>query len=293
MPDARLSALDPPLSTATPAAGAAFYGHLRLRAARRANGRTVLAEQSFRAPFHLSKPYWDADAGVLIAQVVNPTAGILAGDQLSSEIAVDAGAALLVTTPSASRVFKMAATESAGSRQHFSVVTDGWLELMPEPLVPHRGSRFRQVTTVDVAGGGGLFFVDQLQPGRVGHGEVWLWERLALELTVRLDGELILRERLDQTGVSLRDLAELNGSGPAACFANAILIGSSTDDSWRTELSALHHDGVWVGVSALRKGGWSLKLVAPDAVRLRATLRAARAILARQFPRLSCDPRKL
>jgi len=270
-----------------------FSGHLRLRAARRPHGRTVLSEQSFRAPFHLSKPYWDADAGVLIAQVVNPTAGILAGDQLSSEIAVDSGAALLVTTPSASRVFKMAVTESAESRQHFSVAADGWLELMPEPLVPHRGSRFRQVTTVDVATGGALFFVDQLQPGRVGHGEVWLWDRLALELAVRLDGELILRERLDQTGASLRALAELNGSGPAACFANAILISPPADESWRAELSSLHRDGVWLGVSALRRGGWSLKVVASDAVRLRQTLRDARRILARQFPRLSCDARKL
>jgi len=55
---------------------AEFSGHLQIRASRRVHGRTVLAAQSFRAPFHLSKPYWDADAGVLIVQVVNPTAGI-------------------------------------------------------------------------------------------------------------------------------------------------------------------------------------------------------------------------
>ncbi len=271
-----------------------FSGHLQLRAARRDHGRTVLAGQSFRAPFHLSKPYWDADAGVLIAQVVNPTAGILAGDKLETDIAVESGAALLVTTPSASRVFKMTADGFAESHQHFAVAADGWLELMPEPLVPHRGSRFRQHTTVEVASGGGLFFVDQLQPGRVGHGEAWSWDRLALELSVRLDGELILRERLDQSGEALRALAELNGSGPAACFANAVLIAPPVaGESWRTDLIALHGDGVWVGLSALRRGGWSLKLVASDSVRLRATLRAARKILARIYPRLSCDVRKL
>ena len=67
---------------------AEFSGHLLLRAAARANGRTALAAQSFRAPYHLSKPYWDADARVLLVQVVNPTAGILAGDRLESDIAV-------------------------------------------------------------------------------------------------------------------------------------------------------------------------------------------------------------
>ncbi|MBS0632538.1 MAG: urease accessory protein UreD [Verrucomicrobia bacterium] len=271
-----------------------FFGHLSLRAAPRADGQTGLAAQSFRAPFHLSKPYWDADTGILIVQVVNPTAGILAGDQLQSEITVDSGAALLVTTPSASRVFKMDAG-TAISRQHFRVAPGGWLEVLPEPLVPHRGSRFRQVTSIDVARGGGLFFVDQLQPGRVAHkGEAWLWDRLCLELDVRLDGELVLRERLDQSGEDLKALAALAGSGPAACFANAVLIADSADgDKWRAELNALHGHGLWIGVSALRAGGWSLRLVASDSVILRQALRDVRRILGAHFPHLAADTRKL
>ena len=268
-----------------------FSGHLSLRAAVRDHGRTVLAAQSFRAPYHISKPYWDAAARALLVQVVNPTAGILSGDRLQSEIAVQNDAALLVTTPSASRLFRMR-EGAAECRQHFAVSTGGWLEVMPEPLVPHRGSRYRQITTVDVEEGGSLFFVDQLMPGRVGHGEAWQWEQLQLDLTVRVAGALVLRERLDQTGGGLRELAQFAGSGPAACFANAILI-SKGDSAWRQDVAALHRDGVWVGVSALRLDGWSLKIIAPDAVRLRQTLRDARQILARYFPRLGCDPRKL
>ena len=271
-----------------------FAGHLSLRAAPRANGSTVLAAQSFRAPFHLSKPYWDAEAGVLMVQVVNPTAGILAGDRLESEIEVEAGAALLVTTPSASRVFQMDGGE-AECRQHFVVGAGAWLEFAPEPLVPHRGSRYWQRTTVEIAPGGGMFFVDQLQPGRVGHGEAWLWDRLCLELKVRLGGELILRERLDQGGGDLRVLAEQAGSGPAACFANAVLIvpEETAEPPWRAPLAALHRDGLWVGVSALRRGGWTLKLVAPDSLKLREGLREARRILAEFYPRLAFDLRKL
>lgn len=270
-----------------------FSGHLSLRAAPRADGQTNLAAQSFRAPFHLSKPYWDPDAGVLVVQVVNPTAGILAGDQLASEIAVDSDAALLVTTPSASRIFKMDGG-SAESRQYFRVAASGWLEVLPEPLVPHRDSRFRQVTTIEVARGGGLFFVDQLQPGRVAHqGEAWLWDRLALELEVRLDGELILRERLDQSGDELRALAALAGSGPAACFANAVLIADTAADPWRAAINALHGNGLWIGVSALRAGGWSLRLVASDSVILRQGLSDVRRVLAAHFPHLAADTRKL
>jgi urease accessory protein len=259
----------------------------------------VLATQSFRAPYHISKPYWDADARTLLVQVVNPTAGILEGDFLESEIGVQRDAALLVTTPSASRVFQMR-KGAAECRQHFSVSAGGWLEVMPEPLVPHRQSRYRQATTVDVEPGGALLFIDQLTPGRVGHGEAWSWERLCLDLTVRVAGELVLRERLDQRGDDLHELARLAGSGPAACFANAILIapdpsanGVAVAAPWRAELAALHGEGLWLGISALRRGGWSLKLIAANSVRLRGALRETRRILTPHFPRVGCDPRKL
>jgi len=152
------------------------------------------------------------------------------------------------------------------------------------------------VTSVEVESGGALFFVDQLACGRVAHGETWAWDRLCLEIDLRLAGELILRERLDQSGESLRALAELAGSGPAACFANAVLVAPESSlgtAPWRDAISALHGEGLWVGVSNLRHGGWSLKFVASDAVKLRRVLRASRKILTPYFPRLACEPRKL
>ncbi len=269
-----------------------FSGHLRLQATASTGGRTALTGQSFRAPYHVSKPYWDADAGTLLVQVVNPTAGILEGDFLESDIAVGKSAALLVTAPSASRVFKMK-TGSAECRQHFAVAKGGWLEVLPEPLVPHRGSRYRQTTTVEVEAGGALFFVDLLLPGRIAHkDEAWMWDRLCLETEVRLGGELILRERFEQTGAELKALAALAGSGAKACFGNAVLVAEG-GATWLEAVRALHGDGVWLGVSALRRGGWSIKFVAADSIRLRRTMKGLRALLAENFPRMKCDPRKL
>ncbi len=271
---------------------AVFSGHLRLKAALGSHGRTTLAGQSFRAPYHLSKPYWDADTETLLVQVVNPTAGILEGDSLTSDISVEKNAALLVTTPSASRVFKMK-EGSAECRQTFKVGKGGWLEVLPEPLVPHRGCRYRQVTTVEVERGGGLFFVDLLMPGRIAHrGEAWVWDKLCLETEVRVGDELVLRERFEQSGAGLKALATLAGSGPKACFGNAVLVAEG-EASWLPAVAALHGDGTWIGVSPLRKGGWSIKFVAADSIRLRKTLTGLRAILAPHYPRLGCATRKL
>lgn len=272
-----------------------FHGQLSLRAAARPDGVTTLAAQAFRAPFHLSKPYWEADTRTLLVQVVNPTAGILSGDRLESAVAVESGAAVLLTTPSASRVFRMREGE-ARSLQQFTVSRGGWLEVLPEPLVPHRGSVFHQRTTLAVEPGGAAFYADLLFPGRIAHGETWGWSRLVLELEVRSGAELILRERLDHTGEHLRALAALAGAGESACFGNVVFLAPALPaaPAWRDALHALQADGIWIGASQLHTGaGWSIKFVAPDGILLRRTLADIRRILASVAPHLACDARKL
>lgn len=271
-----------------------FAGHLALRAAARDSGRTALVEQAFRAPYHLSKPYWETDTGVLLVQVVNPTAGILAGDRLESIIAVDSLASVLVTAPSASRLFHMK-DGRAECRQRFTVEAGGWLEVMPEPLVPHRGSDYRQTTRIDAAEGGELFFADLLVPGRVAHGETWAWSHLSLKTEVRIAGQLVLSERFAHSGPELRALAQLGGPGDAACFGNAILLtpAASDDDAWLRQLRELQDPKLRIGVSALPRGGWTIKFIAADAARLRQALREIRRIVSTRCPRLRCNPRKL
>ncbi|HVU16731.1 MAG TPA: urease accessory protein UreD [Candidatus Didemnitutus sp.] len=279
----------PPKSCATQGS-ASLTGHISLQA--EANeGRTFLARQSFQVPYHLSKPYWDVDTGTLVAQVVNPTAGVLAGDRLRSEISVGPGAALLVTTPSANRVFRMKRGE-ARSEQILTVAKGGWLEILPEPLVPHRECSYRQSVRIDVAGGGALFFADLLLPGRIAHGERWAWNHLCLETDIRFDGQRALHERFSHRGGELGELAALSGSGHDACFGNAVLIGTP-EPAALDALRELDQPQCRVGVSPLRLGGWSIKFVARDSLHLREALQAIRRILAPQFPHLGCDARKL
>ncbi|MDX2186181.1 MAG: urease accessory protein UreD [Opitutaceae bacterium] len=271
----------------------AFAGHLSLTAARGADGATFLKSQSFRAPFHLSKPHWEGR--VLIVQVVNPTAGILAGDELRMDLRVTEGASLLVSTPSASRVFTMP-SGSAVSRQSVQVQAGAWLEYAPEPLVPHARSCFLQHTVLEVEPGGGLLWTDGLMPGRLGRGEAWSWTRLVLDLTVRCGAELLLRERLDESGASLKRLATLAGSGDGACFANWVLVApqAGTDPSWMGDLNALQREGVRIGVSTLRgcAHAWTVRFVASDSIALREITAAARRRLSVLIPPLHASVRK-
>ncbi len=269
-------------------------GHLKLGAEARVDGRSFLASQSFGVPFHLGKAYWEEDSRVLIAQVVNPTAGILEGDRLDSEIRVETGAALLMTSPSASRAFTMTAG-SAECRQSFFVAPGGWLEILPEPLVPHRDSSYRQVTRIDVARGAGLFFADLLMPGRIAHGDIWSWRRLVIETELKVAGTLVLRERFEHQPDQFCQLAAAAGMGENACFGNALLVGAEAAESpeWRARLHGLHSPQSWIGATCLGPGAWSIKFVCAGGRVMRETLKGIRRTLAPYYPKLACDPRKL
>lgn len=273
-------------------AAAAFSGHLRVVAAARDDGRTFIAEQSFRAPFHVSKPYWNGS--VLHLQVVNATAGVLAGDKLELDVRVRTGAAVLITTPAATRAFMMQ-RGVASCTQVLEVESGGWLEYAPEPLYPHADCDYRQVTQLDLAPGSEAVFVDALAPGRVGRGESWAWRHLDLALDVRVEGEPVLRERLDASGESMRRAAVFHGT-PAAWIATVVVLSgrlSAGDSVWDRIRALDGRDGGWVGVTGLPRDGWIVRVLAPDGQALRDRLGEIRSILAETLPLLRGDVRKV
>lgn len=266
-------------------------GHLDLVCAADAQGRTFIREQSFRAPFHISKPYWDEHA--LIVQIVNPTAGVFAGDVLNSRVTVESGARLLLTTPSASRIHAMPSGR-ASSQQHFSVNEGAWLEVMPELFIPQSLSCYRQRTTINVAEGGEIFFVEKLAPGRVARGERFEFSEIEWEFGLHWAGRSIARERFairpsDESTTALRQ------PFPTGYYASCYLITPripAEHDVWRS-IHDLATDNAMVGVSRLIAGGSAMRILAADSVTLARTLRAIRALLAQFIPALKCAARKL
>ena len=266
-------------------------GHLDLTCSADESGRTFVREQSFRAPFHLSKPYWDEHA--LLVQIVNPTAGVFAGDALRSRVVVESGARLLLTTPSANRIHAMPSGR-ATLDQHFTVADGGWLEVMPELFIPQAGCRYTQRTTLDVAVGGEMFFVETLAPGRVARGEVFAFTEIAWEFALRHGGHLIARERftLDPTDESTATLRVPFATG---YYASCYVISDRVPPEhpvWRA-IHDLSSDTALVGASRLVAGGSTIKILAADSIALTRTLRAIRALLAEFLPPLRCAARKL
>jgi urease accessory protein len=266
-------------------------GQLEITCAADARGRSYLSRQSFCAPFHLSKPYWDEHA--LIVQIANPTAGVFAGDTLASRVEVETGARLLLTTPSANRIHAMPSGRATVS-QSFSVANGAWLEVMPELFIPQANCRYGQRTAIDVASDGEMFFVETLAPGRVARGETFQFAEVDWEFELRFAGRLIARERFilrpsDASTASLRQ------QFPSAYYASCYLITEriAADDAVWKSVNDLSSSDVLAGGSRLVAGGSSIKILAADSLALSRTLKAVRTLLSPFVQPLLASPRKL
>jgi urease accessory protein len=254
--------------------GARLDGHLRLVCDLDARGQSRLREQSFSAPVHLSKPH--DNESTLVLNVANPTAGFFAGDRLSVDVSVETGARLLLTAPSASRVHTMA-TGHAEVRQRLRVAAGASLESWPELLIPQRGARYHQKTTIDLEPGAELLFFERLAPGRTAMGEAFAFTELRLDLDVRRMGRLLLRER-SHLAPGSPALQALTRRFPGAYYAGAVFCSpglTAAAACWR----ALHDrqdDERWIGVSALEDGLFALRMVAADSLALRRGLTLVR-----------------
>src|SRR4051812_22767610 len=142
---------------------AGLQGHLHLVCALDSRGVSHLRSQSFRAPMHISKPHRDAET--LVVNVINPTAGLLAGDEVRCRIAVEAGARLVLTTPSAARSHRMREGRAVFV-QELKVAAGGFLDVWPELFIPQAGTRYHQRTIARVEPGGTLLLAEMLAPGR-------------------------------------------------------------------------------------------------------------------------------
>ncbi len=134
-------------------------------------------------------------SGAVCVMLLNPTGGLLGGDCLTTEVDLAEGAHVVLTTPSATKVYRT----NAGPTLHRTTVhlaEDAVLEYVPDHLIPHPGSSLNQLLSVNMQAGSRAIVLDGFSVGRVARGERWLFENLTTELAVMRSGQLICRDRI-------------------------------------------------------------------------------------------------
>jgi urease accessory protein len=142
-------------------------------------------------------------AFVLLA---NPTGGLLQNDEQRISIAVGPGAKAHATTQSATKVYSMP-RGSASQWLDLTVADGGYLEYLPDPVIPFRLANLTQSTNLTVSSRGVVIFQEVITPGRVAMGEAFDYTRLAYRLALaRPDGHPIYREAFELTPATVRQM---------------------------------------------------------------------------------------
>lgn len=189
-----LSALQTPVD----AGAAGQNGSVDLVLERRA-GRTRLTHCRTRPPLLVQQALYPDEAVPNMAYVflANPTGGLLQNDCHSIAVSVGAGARAHVTTQSATKVYTMP-EGVAEQRVRLNVAAGGYLEYLPDPLIPYRDASLEQEVEVVCEPGGTLLFSDVITPGRVAMGESFRFRKISNRVTVRgQSGRPAYREAFD------------------------------------------------------------------------------------------------
>jgi urease accessory protein len=253
-------------------------GHLHIECQADSDGRTFLAKQSFRTPIHLSKPHWDGK--YLIINVVNPTAGLFAGDHVAIVVRICARAWVVLTTPSATRVFRakhfMQRTEIV---QTIVVENGGRLDVCPDLLIAHGGARLSQVSRIEVHAGGELFFTEMLAPGRTASGETFAYDELEFSTDLIVGGQFAVRERycLDARSEGLRLMRR---RFPRAYYASSLVVSASAKwESLQRGVEALNGAAVIAGASRPAENVYAIKVVAAESMSLQTAMSKVRTMV--------------
>lgn len=242
-------------------------GRLRLRFGLR-GGRTVAVEEFHAGALRVLRAHYPDATGQPSYTVINPGGGYLGGDDYETVAVLDPGASALLTTQSATRIYRTP-QGPAVAVQRFELGAGSRLEVVPDGVIAYRGATYRQDTVVHMAPDASLALADVLTHGWSPDGEPFSFDEVSVTARVSVDGRLAVADNL-----LLRPA--LGGAGPLMLaghshVASLLVVDPRAHDGAVAALRALVAETVaatgagpaagqaLVGISALAVPGFALR----------------------------------
>lgn len=244
-------------------------GTLRLRFERR-GAATVLASCRYALPLQVLAPV-ALDGPAAVVSILNPTGGLVGGDRLTVDVSAEPGAHAVLTTPSATKVYRSSGAPAV-QEVLLRLASGAAVEYVPDHTIPFPGSALRQAIVAEVGEDARLLVVDAFAAGRIGRGEAWRFDRLESSLQVRDAAGWLLRDRFALQGHA--GWAGLGFTEGAPYFATIAGFG---EPGWPTvgeEVAALAAEtsGVSAAGGILPRRGWLVRCLAASAPLLTETV---------------------
>lgn len=157
------------------------------------NGKTILEDLSFTAPYKIMMPFEKENGGIQIMPLC-ASAGIMAGDSQEFSYHVKEGADLEVLSQSFEKIHKM--DEGSASRTiEVQVDKNAALYYYPQPVIPFAQSAFDSKMTIHLEDETSkLFLLEIISCGRNAHEERFQYRRFSSKVLLYRGEKLIYRD---------------------------------------------------------------------------------------------------
>lgn len=210
------------------------------------------------------RPHYLDDSGQVCYVVVNPGGAYLGADLFVLDIEVGDGADLLLTTQSATKVYR---TPGSFAEQRMAVrLGEGArLELMPDQLIAYREASYRQRTSVTLRASSTLVMAEVVTPGWSPDGAAFRYEEVRLRNEIRVDSghgtQLLALDNL-LIRPPLHDVTGLGFMEGYSHLGSLVVVDARVDQALADELHVLTAGSeASTGISRTRNVGGTAGLV--------------------------------
>jgi urease accessory protein len=161
--------------------------------------------------------------------LLNTSGGIVDGDRLAVEVRMEPGAAALITSQAAEKVYRSAGPEATVTVR-LDLADRTWLEWLPQETILFDGARLRRSLLVEAAAEARLLAADMLAFGRRARGERFRRGALHDRIEIRVGDRLVWADALrlaPEPGPLLDSPFGLDGAG---ALATCIYVAADAGD---------------------------------------------------------------
>jgi urease accessory protein len=217
-------------STSDPSTG--WQGNLQLEFAYHQGG-TQLSRAYAQAPLKVQRPFYPEGKEICHSVILHTAGGIVGGDRLSLNIALNPQAHALITTAAAAKVYR--SKQDGGQRTQaqqqtqIQVAAGACLEWLPQETIVFDGANYRQNLRVELEDDALWLGWEITRLGRSARGERFLGGEWRSHTEVWQDRKLVWIDPQWLKGGS-EMLSSLHGLGGCPVIASLALVGRSASE---------------------------------------------------------------
>ena len=159
-------------------------------------GDTRLGKTEHFGPLRVQRPFFPEGPECLHFYLLHPPGGLVGGDQLSIDLTLQDGAHVLMTTPSAGKIYNNISGIAQGQHVSIAIGDGSVLEYLPQENIVFDGADGQLTTTIDISGNGLFVGWEITCLGRFESEQFFEQGQLMQSLMLRRDGLPLFSDRL-------------------------------------------------------------------------------------------------